>query len=179
MIPDGPERGQRGGGHLLQTSTARYIWEKTPTVINVSTPKLESCQGVSVSFYDAALEEPRGFGKGLSWGQRRRARISQRAVNIWSYLNNFFQMLLLKFLSGDIIHVTCIYKAPFCLHIVFWDLVSGEPREGKETFNLKIHLAGKCLLKRTHPPRAGLLSPQWLPRIKMSSAPDTHTHERF
>lgn len=48
-------------------------------------------------------------------------------------------------------------------------------REGKETFNLKIHLAGNCLLRRTRAPRAGAISPQWLPSIKMLSVPDRHT----
>lgn len=51
-------------------------------------------------------------------------------------------------------------------------------REEKETFCLKIQLAGKRLLRQTHPRRAGLISPQKLPSIKMLSAPD-RKHGRF
>ncbi len=48
-------------------------------------------------------------------------------------------------------------------------------REGKEKFNLKIHLAGNCLLRRTRAPRAEVISLQWLLSIKMLSVPDRHT----
>lgn len=111
--------------------------------MNANTPKLESCRGVSVSFFTTwPLSCLEAFGRGRSSGQLRGV-IMYGVTCIMAFLC-FFSF------SGGIIPVTCFYTAPFSsphLRSYF-----SESSQSKKTFNLNTHLAEKRLLGWTCAP---------------------------
>lgn len=90
---------------MEETQNTLPLGENCHTV-SVNTPKLESCRGVSVSFYDVALEDPWG-SKGQSLGHSLRARISNWVQNIQDLTGLIsFRCSHSVFWSG-VIHVSC------------------------------------------------------------------------